>query len=966
MSDGDDTRRDAPVDGDADDATDVTRREGAGPRRPAARSTEDHLGKGTKIGRYVIIDILGAGGMGVVYSAFDPELDRKVAIKLLQAQAGGSESGGQSWLLREAQAMARLAHPNVVAVYDVGAMSAEHVFVAMELVEGQTLRGWLKKARPWREIVAVMHQAGAGLAAAHAAGLVHRDFKPDNVLVGADGRARVMDFGLARLQGAALDERAARTSDLQIEAKSPLSERITVTGALLGTPAYMAPEIYAGQGVDERTDQFAFGVALYEALYRTRPFDRQALVEKRAVAPRPSPSAKIPAWLERVVLRAISLDPAQRFPTMAALIAELDRDPHRATRRIAIGAVLMLAASGAVATAFALRNSSAPDQRCTDAPQKLARAWNPATRTALEAAFRAIGKPFVDDAIAGTEKAIDAYASGWVAMQTETCKATRVHGDQSEAVLTVRMQCLDERLVELKTLVDLFARADEQTALGAASAVQKLSPLSDCADVTALLAPDALPKEPAARAQVVALQAKLAEARATYRASRPKDALAITQAIAADVERTQHQPTKATWHFLTGQALWVLEGGPKGEPELMKAVYAAEAGKADEIKVEAWLQLTNLANEGSRFEVAAERLQQASAALARIGNKWDLKVRVQASEALLYSRQSLYDKAIPAAKRAVEMAQHTEQPTQIYAALVEATILNGAARPADALANFTKILAYHESFGHRRIEVAMTLGSMAAAEMLLGKLDDAIQHYQDSLAIEEAVYGRESVDVARTLSGIAAAKMAKGDAEGSLAANKDALAILAKVVGEDSEQYATALAQSANTLIAVGKHAEALPYLDHALAIQTAKLGIGHVQTLTTALTKCDALSASGTHAAAISTCLAALETAERAFGKDNPLVFLFAAHSGLAYNAAGKHREAIAMFERAIAIGATDPSDIAFLQMLEARARWATGDKRRAVELARTAREAFDTLGPDKADQAKDAAAWLAEHDKR
>jgi tetratricopeptide (TPR) repeat protein len=970
VTDGDDVTRRDPSDEDGD-ATDITRREGVGQRRSGARSDDrasdevEHLGKGTKIGRYVVIDILGAGGMGVVYSAFDPELDRRVAIKILQAQHGGSESGGQSWLLREAQAMARLAHPNVVAVYDVGVMSADHVFVAMELVDGETMRSWAKTPRPWREIVAVMRQAATGLAAAHAAGLVHRDFKPDNVLVGSDGRARVMDFGLARLQGASAEERAARTSDLQIEAKSPLSERLTQTGALLGTPAYMAPEIYAGQGADAYTDQFAFGVAMYEALYRVRPFERNALVEKRAIAPTVPPASKIPTWLRDIVLRAIAIDPAQRFRSMDDIIDALSRDPARGKKLAAIGAVLAIACGGAVAAGFALRGDTPPDQRCTDAPAKLARVWNPERRAAMETAFRAIGKPFVDDAIEGTELAIDRYANAWVQMQTEACKATRVVGDQSEAVLTARMLCLDERLVELRTLVDLFAKADEPLVLAAASSVQKLSPLADCADTAALLAPDPLPKDPVARQKVIDLQAALAEARTTYRASRPKDALAITQSIAADVERIEYQPTKAIWHFLTGQALWVLEGAAKGEPELMKAVYAAEAGKADEIKVEAWLQLTNLANESSRFDVAAERLQQASAALARLGTKWDLKVRVAASEALLYSRQSQYDKAIEAAKRGREMAEkHTEQPSQIYAALVEATILNGAARPAEALASFQKVLAYHESFGHRRIEVAATLASMATAEMQLGKLDDAVQHLRAAVSINESIYGRESLDVARSMTGLATALSAKGEIETALATNKEALDILARVVGEQSEQYAQALSHYADNLVKVGKHAEALPYLDRALAIQTAKLGEAHVQTLTIALTKCDALSAAKQHDDAIATCLAALANGEKAFGAKNPLLFLFLAHTGLAYNEATKYPDAIAMFERAIALGATDPSDIAFLQMLVARARWATGDKRRAIELARTAHDAFAKLGPDKAAQAKDAADWLAEHD--
>ncbi|HET9988068.1 MAG TPA: serine/threonine-protein kinase, partial [Kofleriaceae bacterium] len=277
---------------------DRTRREGQLPRRPTtehtrlegenAAVTAAYLARGTLVGRYVVLDVLGEGGMGVVYSAFDPELDRKVAIKLLQTRESGStpstKQGGEqkAWLVREAQALARLSHPNVVAVYDVGTLNEDQVFVAMELVEGVTLREWLKaEARPWREVLPVLVAAGAGLAAAHEAGLVHRDFKPDNVLVARDGRPRVMDFGLARLRRASThdDAQPKDTSDVApsagaIETRSPLSEQLTIAGAMLGTPAYMAPELYNGATADARSDQFAFAVTLFEALFRARPYKR--------------------------------------------------------------------------------------------------------------------------------------------------------------------------------------------------------------------------------------------------------------------------------------------------------------------------------------------------------------------------------------------------------------------------------------------------------------------------------------------------------------------------------------------------------------------------------------------------------------------------------------------------------------------------------------------------------------------
>src|SRR5690349_17448959 len=207
-------------------------------KRP--KPPQDLREPGDTVGRFVVLQRLGEGGMGVVYTAYDPELDRKVAIKLLK-----SAEEGHARLLREAQAMARLQHPNVIAVHDVGTLPGNRVFVAMELVAGATLRGWLKAApRAWREVIAIMRQAGVGLAAAHDAGLVHRDFKPDNVLVGDDGRVRVMDFGLARL-GAADPELSSGSHDT-----GPLSTPLTMAGTVVGTPAYMAPELFKGTSAE--------------------------------------------------------------------------------------------------------------------------------------------------------------------------------------------------------------------------------------------------------------------------------------------------------------------------------------------------------------------------------------------------------------------------------------------------------------------------------------------------------------------------------------------------------------------------------------------------------------------------------------------------------------------------------------------------------------------------------------------
>jgi hypothetical protein len=423
--------------GAPDSATEVTKREGVGSERPASKPAkttpeqprETYLARGTLVGRYVVLDVLGEGGMGVVYSAFDPELDRKVAIKLLQTQPGGSSGGdNKAWLVREAQALAKLSHPNVVAVYDVGTLSGDRVFVAMELVDGKTLRAWLKEKKPtWREVIPVMRAAGAGLAAAHAAGLVHRDFKPDNVIVGSDGRVRVMDFGLARFQ---LDEDHVqpRESDKHIEIRSPLSERLTMAGTVVGTPAYMAPEIYEGHPADARTDQFAFGVTLYETLFRARPYEKKDLMPPvSAPKPKTPPEIGVPAAIQRVVMRAIAIGHAERYATMDELLAELAIDPHRRRRRIAIAAAAGVVLGGVTSGGMWLAHGRNAEL-CKGTERRLDGVWDAATRLAVEQSYLATKSPYAAVSFAGVGKGLDGYARRWTGVVTESCKATRIRG----------------------------------------------------------------------------------------------------------------------------------------------------------------------------------------------------------------------------------------------------------------------------------------------------------------------------------------------------------------------------------------------------------------------------------------------------------------------------------------------------------------------------------------------------------
>jgi serine/threonine-protein kinase len=316
------------------------------------------LPSGSAVGRYVVLECIGAGAMGIVYMARDPQLGRRVALKLLRADPGEVPSpAAYARLQREAQALAQLSHPNVIAIYDVGTLG-NGVFIAMELVDGGTLTDWLQERRSWRESVGILRAAGEGLAAAHATGLIHRDFKPDNVLVGKDGRVRVTDFGLARVStdgGSPIDSRRSFDRSEPVDAfpshPSHLVESMTRTGTLMGTPAYMAPEQIVRAKADARSDLFSFCVALYEALYGERPFAGSTLgalyeaIMRGGVRAAPS-HTKVPGWLRHIVVSGLHADPERRPAHMRALLDSIDRGFSRQRRRVTMATAAAVVVCG--------------------------------------------------------------------------------------------------------------------------------------------------------------------------------------------------------------------------------------------------------------------------------------------------------------------------------------------------------------------------------------------------------------------------------------------------------------------------------------------------------------------------------------------------------------------------------------------------------------------------------------------
>lgn len=295
---------------------------------------------GSRVGRYVLDGELGHGGMGVVYSAMDVKLGRRAAVKMLRTGLPASRalSHGAERLLREAQALARIDHPNIVSLYDVGEAGGR-VYLAMEELHGMSLKAWIDaRPRGWREVLPVFLQAGRGLAAAHRAGVMHRDFKPHNVQIEPDGRVVVLDFGLAL---ATPSERTPSSSPPHIS----LHSRLTDLGVVLGTAGYMSPEQLMRNASGPGSDQFAFCVCLYEALFGVRPYSGDSGLEiarsfREGVVNKPRRN-RVPRRIRAAVLRGLEIDPEDRWPSIHALLAELERDPQQRLRGISRTAVLV-------------------------------------------------------------------------------------------------------------------------------------------------------------------------------------------------------------------------------------------------------------------------------------------------------------------------------------------------------------------------------------------------------------------------------------------------------------------------------------------------------------------------------------------------------------------------------------------------------------------------------------------------
>ncbi len=541
-----------------------------------------------RFGHFLVLGTLGQGGMGMVLEAFDRTLDRRVAVKILH---GDFSQSSKRRLVREAKALAQLSHPNVVQVYEVGEVQGK-AFVAMELARGRTLDAWLGTVPPpsWRERLDAYLQAGEGLAAAHAEGLVHRDFKPANVLIDDEGHVRVVDFGLARrsLEGSASREEEAPLPS----SEDSVDARVTQAGERVGTPAYMSPEQRHGREIDARSDQFSFCVSLYEALYGERPFAGSSLhqllsaIAQRSIRPPPAGS-HVPARLRRIVVRGLSARPDERWPSMDALLAELGRDPARARRRIFTASAF----AGVLGTAIYALATQAPSQTAADlcqvAEDELSDVWNDARRTSVARALEASSRPYADKARPQVEAALDRYGDSWAQTRERACIDHERGGDSSE-VYDRRITCLTRRRRALDRGITLVAEVAAASPERAVDIVRGLPRVEDCSDATLLRSALAPPRDENTKRAVEQQRQRLDEVELQWDAGQGTAALALAEEVADEARALEYLPLVAEAELTQGRIAMKTDV-PASEvaASLLRAGLAAWETGQDELAIEA-------------------------------------------------------------------------------------------------------------------------------------------------------------------------------------------------------------------------------------------------------------------------------------------------------------------------------------------------------------------------------------------
>lgn len=797
-----------------------------------------------KLGRYEVLELAGEGAMGAVYAARDPQLGRRVAIKVVTA-AQRDDDQAKARLVREAQALAKLSHPNIVTVFDAGS-AHDQVWIAMEFVTGQTLRQWLdERARPWAEVLPALLDAAAGLSAAHDQGVVHRDFKPGNVMVDDEGRWRVTDFGLATTD--AVDS----TSPLRLDRGARQAWRST---GIAGTHGYIAPEVLDGLRADARADQFAFCVTALGSL----------------VDP--------PPRLSRVLRRGIRDDPAQRWPTMALLIARLrdEARPTGARRRW-----LVLAAMGSTATVVALANWPSTehvdaDAGCRAEASPVDDVWNPQRRQRVSAGIVASNVSYAETTAARVVATIDAYAAAWGENRQALCRDAHHDADWNPTVVDRATWCLDERLGELDALLGAYEDLDAAHVRQAVLFATVLPSVTACRDLGYVeqRAPPPLPD----RRAIIEARHGLTRAHMAAAARRTDEAEQLVEALSKRVDALQWPPLARA--VQNSRARVAVASGKRDEgEEIASTTYfdAAQAADWDAAAEAAVIILSMLAAREDRDVDARQWAEFAETALDRSGSPPGHREMVRLSSLGVVLRNSgEFAAATALHRKALTLAEslYGANGPRVAIPLNNLAVLRrdvGDLEQARIL--YERSLTMREgALGPDHPDVAISLSNLGNLLYEEGKLDEAIAMQTRAVAVQEQAFGPDHLDVGRACINLGVVLAAHGDTERAQGYYRRALVIFETGLGPDHPWVAAALQNLGTQASIAGDHAGARAKLERALGIVEGMYGPEHPEIARLLVNLGTAASARGETTAAIEHMQRAVDIRTKLLGADNPL----------------------------------------------------------------------------------------------
>ncbi len=791
--------------------------------RSSADADASELGEllppGFVLGRYRIAEPIGSGGMGVVYRAYDPELDRWLAIKVLREDRRARPDKAR--FLREAQAMARLSHPNVVPVHDVGS-SEVGLFLAMELVEGTTLRGWIEaEERSWREVVELFIAAGRGLAEAHAAGIVHRDFKPENVLVDDRGRPRVTDFGLARPE--VTGEGIAAFSAMALG-----SSALTRSGTIMGTPAYMAPEQLKGAEVDARTDLFAFCIVLFEALYGSPPYGGTTLGERLAVIVdgklQEAPRRGVPRWLHRALLRGLASSADDRWPSMKGLLEALEAGLRR--RRS-----LWLAALGlpglALLGLLGMRGGGG-EEACV-ADSSLAEIWSEERSATIGQSFSRSGLPYAELSWSRSAALLGDYAEAWIEAREGSCLAHR-RGEISSELLDRRALCLDQRRVDLGLTVDALEAAEPGTIERAVDLVVNLEAIDECND-PAVAEGDSESSE-SHQAWAEDVRVRLSQARILRETGRPSEAHEAVQSLLREIEGIGDEVLRLEVLLLRAQIRSERGDYEEAEADLQEVFAGAHGRGLDRLATRAAAELVHVSGEGrAHYRVGEAWAKIALAGALRIGDDGREEARARQWYGAMLSSDDRIEPALSELTRAFEIRRELFGPEHRLTtgtATSLGNVLWKAGRLEESIATHRRSLESREAvLGPDHPSLVPSLGNLGVALLAVGRLGEAREVWVRARDLVVANYSADHPNAAVLEANLGSIAVREGDLEAAKRHLGQAVKVARAAFGEHPDT-AMIIQNLGDIHLRAGELGEAERAFTEALAMTNATVGAEH------------------------------------------------------------------------------------------------------------------------------------------